>query len=237
MIEIDIFTKHAKKALGLSEHTAKHTWRQRLPEILLEIGIIVFAITLSIELHAWNERVVGRAEEREFLLGLKTDLQADLRELSQDSLGYVQRHIIYHTLTRITPHSANRDSLQYAHQVLYGTINLVPNNSRYEGFKSAGKLGLIHDDKLLNMILDLYQERIPILLMATQAYSAFTLTQLQPYLDEHLDEADTNLLPLLATARMQRYMHREEQTQGEIYKYHEVLQQCRAIIREIDKTQ
>lgn len=237
MIEIDIFTKHAKKALGLSESPAKQTWRQRLPEILLEIGIIVFAITLSIELHAWNERTVGRAEEREFLLGLKTDLQADLRELSQDSLGYVRRGIVFRTLTRITPHSANRDSIRYASQVLYGTINLIPSNSRFEGFKSAGKLGLIHDNNLLNMILDLYQERIPNLLAATQAYSAFTLNQFQPYLDEHLDEADTNLLPLLATPRMRRYLNREQQTQEEINRYHAVLRQSRAIIREIDKMQ
>jgi len=88
MIEIDLITRHGKKALSMEEAHPKG-WRHRLPEILLEIGIIVFAITLFFQLHAWHEHSLEQAEGRQFLIGLRSDLQSDLNELRADSLAYV----------------------------------------------------------------------------------------------------------------------------------------------------
>ena len=75
--------KHVKKAITVSrDHTKK--WQHKLLEILLEIGIIVFAVSLSIWLHNWSESLKDRDEEREFLTGLKQDLQADIKEMTSD---------------------------------------------------------------------------------------------------------------------------------------------------------
>jgi hypothetical protein len=41
------------------------------------------------------------------------------------------------------------------------------NNGRFEGFKSSGKLGFIENSTLQNLILDLYQEDIPSLILST----------------------------------------------------------------------
>lgn len=236
MIEIDLLKKHGKKALGMAEHAPhQQTWRQRLPEILLEIGIIVFAITLSIQLHAWHERSLSRTEEREFLTGLKGDLQADLRELHSDSLSYVRKGEIFQTLATLPPAGSAQQASALGKQVFYTTIYLIPNDSRYEGFKSAGKLDLVEDNQLLNNILDLYQEKIPQLLTITRNYNGFITDQLQPYLNEHLDATDGNVLPLLATNRMKRYLHQGQQTGEAVGQYHVVLQQSRTIIREIDQ--
>lgn len=238
MIEIDLFTKHTKKALGMAEHaTHKQTWRQRLPEILLEIGIIVFAITLSIQLHAWHERVLNRAEEREFLLGLRTDLQADLTELRQDSLTYVSKHKQFDYLIRLSERRAAPDSLHHIQNALYSIVNLQPNDSRFEGLRGSGKLGLLQDKKLLNLIMDLYQERIPSLLTSTRLYTSFLNDRLGPYLDEHATVTDTNLAKLLATDQLKRYVYRGRQTGEIVEQYHRVMANSRAIIREIDRTQ
>lgn len=237
MIEVDLIKKHGKKVLGMAEHNhQKQTWRQRLPEILLEIGIIVFAIMLSIQLHAWHEHALDKQAEREFLTGLKTDLQNDLKELGRDSLTYVQMRQGFRYFAHLTPQNANKDTIEYASGVFYTLTQLIPNNSRFEGFKSAGKLTVIEDKELLNNILDLYQEFIPGLLEATQDYSLFIRDQLRPYLDEHLNSTDSNLVTVVAAERMKRYLQQGQSVDHILYRYHATMQQSRRIIKKIDQT-
>jgi hypothetical protein len=52
----------------------------------MEVAIIVFAVSLSIWLHGWAEERKDHREEREFLIGLKEDLQADMAEMRSDLL-------------------------------------------------------------------------------------------------------------------------------------------------------
>ena len=49
----------------------------------------------------------------------------------------------------------------------YFGSQLTPNDSRFEGFKSAGKIGTIEDADLQNSILLIYQDNIKWLLMVT----------------------------------------------------------------------
>ena len=76
--------KHVKEVVAISKDKTKK-WQTKVLEILLEIGIIVFAVTLSIWLHNWSDSNKDREEEREFLTGLKGDLQADMVEMRSDS--------------------------------------------------------------------------------------------------------------------------------------------------------
>src|SRR3569833_3151088 len=62
-------------------------WKHKLQDILLEIVIIVFAVTVSIWLHNWSESIKDRKAEKVFLTGLKGDLQADLSEMKSDRDG------------------------------------------------------------------------------------------------------------------------------------------------------
>jgi len=48
------------------------------------------------------------------------------------------------------------------------TTALTPNDGRFEGFKSAGKIGNIENKELQNDIMDLYQENIPALLNSSK---------------------------------------------------------------------
>jgi len=71
--------KHLKHAVDVAR--SRRPWTDKLQEILLENVIIVFAVSLSIWLHNWAESRKDRDEERDFLLGLKQDLQADMQEM------------------------------------------------------------------------------------------------------------------------------------------------------------
>jgi hypothetical protein len=235
MIEVDLITKHGKRALGMEEtHEKAKGWRHRLPEILLEIGIIVFAITLSIQLHAWHEHSVERVEERQFLTGLRADLKSDVVELRSDSLSYAQVLRGYHYFRTLTPQTYHADSVQKHQWTLGNATNLLPNSSRFEGLKSAGKLGVIENDELLNDILDNYQESIPGLVGQTRTFSDYKAGTIQSYLDEHLHRSGDNFLAMMQSDQMYNYLNKEPAIRGIMARYHAVLQQNRKIIREID---
>jgi hypothetical protein len=59
-------------------------------EIIGEILIIVFAVSISIWFHNWSESWKDREEEKAFLAGLKADLQADMKEMVGDRASYAQ---------------------------------------------------------------------------------------------------------------------------------------------------
>ncbi|UOQ97108.1 hypothetical protein MUN81_17940 [Hymenobacter sp. 5317J-9] len=238
MIEIDLVTKHGKKALGMEEsHDKAKGWRHRLPEILLEIGIIVFAITLSIQLHAWHEHSVERAEERKFLTGLRADLASDLTELRNDSLTYARVLHGYEYFRNLNARTLNVDSVHKYQWVLFNTTSLLPNSSRFEGLKSAGKLGIIENDELLNDILDNYQEKIPSLVNETRAFSDYKARTILQYLDSHLQRSGDNFLAVMQADMMYNYLNKDPAIHDIIGRYHGVLQHTRKIIREIDAHQ
>ncbi|MBF9222182.1 hypothetical protein [Hymenobacter ruricola] len=238
MIEVDLVTKHGKKALGIEEnHAAPKGWRHRLPEILLEIGIIVFAITLSIQLHAWHEHSVERAEERQFLTGLRADLTSDLAELRNDSLTYTQVLQGYRYFRTLNARTNNVDSMHRYQWVLGNATTLLPNSSRFEGFKSAGKLGIIENDELLSDILDYYQEQVPGLVHQTQEFSAYKMGTITRYLDEHLHRSEDNFIEVMQADQMYNYLNKQPAVEGIVARYHRVLQHTRQIIREIDAHQ
>lgn len=238
MIEVDLVAKHGKKALGIAEaHELAKGWRHRLPEILLEVGIIVFAITLSIQLHAWHEHSMERAEERQFLTGLRADLRSDLTELRNDSLTYARVLQGYRYFQGLTSKTLNVDSVHYYQWTLFNNTSLLPNTSRFEGLKSAGKLGIIEDDELLNDILDNYQERIPSLVNETRAFSDYKARTILTYLDEHLQRSGDNFLAVMQADQMYNYLNKEPAIRNIMARYHGVLQHTRKLIREIDAQQ
>ncbi|MBO2009555.1 hypothetical protein [Hymenobacter negativus] len=238
MIEVDLIAKHGKKALGMEEsHSANKGWRHRLPEILLEIGIIVFAITLSIQLHAWHEHSVEQAEERKFLTGLRADLTSDLKELRNDSLTYARVLKGYQYFRTMTAKTLNVDSVHHYQWTLFNNTNLLPNSSRFEGLKSAGKLGIIENDELLNDIMDNYQERVPSLVSETRAFSDYKARTILTYLDEHLQRSGDNFLAVMQSDQMYNYLNKEPALRDIMLRYHGVLQHTRQLIHEIDAQQ
>src|SRR5689334_13378541 len=71
---------HAKKIYGTVKNPNHSLW-EKTKDILVEIFIIVFAVTLSIWFHSWSEHRHEQKEVKEFLKGLRDDLAEDIKQL------------------------------------------------------------------------------------------------------------------------------------------------------------
>jgi hypothetical protein len=86
MAELEV-AKHGKNVIHLmtkKEHTVAH----RIREIVIEMLTIVFAVSMSIWLHGLSEHHHQQQEVEAFLVGLKADLAADVRQLEGTRNSY-----------------------------------------------------------------------------------------------------------------------------------------------------
>jgi hypothetical protein len=192
--------KHTKKVYEVWKD-GEQSWWHKLKEFVLEIAIIVFAVTISIWFHDLSEKRHKAHDVKEFLAGLKTDLQRDIIELQSDRRSYVRTGKAFSYINGMKSQSKlNVDSVNFYSNWLYSEVAFVPNNGRFEGFKSSGKIGDIEDSELQNDIMDLYQEDISALLTST-AFFAQRKGRLVDFVTKNLkQETDStnNLSSILA---------------------------------------
>jgi hypothetical protein len=162
--------KHTKKVYKIW-NSKEHGFWFKLQEFLIEISIIVFAVSLSIWLHERSEHATQQQEVKEFLTGLRQDLLSDIKEMNEDKNSYMQQELVFSYISGVKlKESINPDSLKKYDKSLLNTTRFQQNNGRFEGFKASGKIGTIEDNLLQDNIMDLYQENIPSLLASTDNY-------------------------------------------------------------------
>ena len=164
-------TKHTKKIFHTMKNQ-KFTLGEKVKEVIIEIFIIVFAITLSIWLHGWSEHRHQQEEVKQFLVGLKSDLENTAQSAKDSKIIYKQVEKKYLFLSKLSrQHKPNADSLAMYFNEYQTSPNFQNNASRYEGFKSSGKIGLIENDALQQGILNFYQQDIPTYYTSTNAWN------------------------------------------------------------------
>ena len=228
--------KHTKKVFSI--WGSKHGFWHKLREFILEIFIIVFAISLSIYLHDRSVLRHQHHETKEFLLGLKEDLATDTTEMGEDRESFVKSGQIFNYISRVKKGALpSKDTLNKYSRWIFNTTGLVPNSGRFEGFKSAGKVGTIENKKLQNDIMDLYQEDIPNLILSTNNY-----TMIKQRLFEYIYKNKVRITD--STSNMVKVMPSEEVfniSYGLLYvdeilqRYDLCLRKMKLIIAEIDK--
>lgn len=149
--------KHTKNVIELFRHR-EHGWGHKLREMALEIAIIVFAVSLSIWLHGLVEHRHEQAQVKTFLLGLRNDIRSDLEDLRGIEKAYRGFDANFAYLSQLEA-GAKPDAARFdaAYVLANANIFLRPQMSRYQGYKSAGKLTNIEDEALLGKILTLYE--------------------------------------------------------------------------------
>jgi Family of unknown function (DUF6090) len=152
--------KHAKNAYAITKSSGK-SLRHKLYEIFIEIVIIVIAVSISIGLHNWNEKRHNIKEEKEFLLGMKKDLQTDIRNMtsSQELYGYTLHGISY-ILKTGNADNLNQDSIMKYSDCFFSSTDLDPHIGRYEGLKGSGRFTIIENKELLNNLIELHESII-----------------------------------------------------------------------------
>ena len=122
----------------------------------------MFAVSLSIWFHSIGEHRHEQQQVRSFLLGLKRDLRADINQLYiiQNQDQNLEDKIAF--LAQLKPNSeVKEEEFDQAYALIAKKTNFNPQNSRYEGFTSSGKLITIENNVLLERLTKLYQNYLP----------------------------------------------------------------------------
>lgn len=227
--------KHTKNVVNLarSEQGVSH----KLREIALEIFIIVFAVTLSFWLHGLGEHQHEQAQVRSFLLGLKQDIRSDIEQVEGIVRSHREFDQAYRYLAELDP-AAPPDVARFdaAYEKIPANSFLVPQVSRYDSFKSSGKLINIEDQDLLQKIGSLYQFDIQ---KASLSFGGWSRQhgRLVSYLDDKTDEDDSRASRYRAlTSQKGKRLLARMQTYPQLYeRYDTIVRKGKAIIRAIDK--
>jgi hypothetical protein len=230
---------HAKAIYELSKDRGRK-WQHKIKEVLSEILIIVFAVSISIWFHNWSESWKDRSEEKEFYIGLKKDLQADLVEMHGDRDGYKQEIVgvaYFELVGRGGPFAL--DSLNKYAGLVFGNTRISPRIGRFEALKGSGRLDIIRNKDLLIDISDLYQKDFPHVAMVNDYYNNWRTTSLSGFVIDHLllDSVGngTNWPAVLRTPQMRMMIHQEEGMKDGADAYTVAINKAEQIVREIDK--
>jgi type II secretory pathway pseudopilin PulG len=233
-------SKHTKKIINTIKEPGK-SWKHKLGEILIDVAIIVFGITLSLMVERWRENVHERAIEKKFLSGLRIDLQNDIQQLQSDSATYYQLYKGWHYLRNagVKKITLNSDSAILYATTLTNTTEFIPNDSRFQALKSSGQINVIENDSLQNLILDLYQNRIASLKLTTSYITNFKTQLLLPFLSKNMrfNDADntTNLQDVIVMPEMQNYLLLGGFGAEAMERYHAIIDESKKIIDMINK--
>ena len=228
--------KHTKKVYKIWNSNSHSTWH-KIKEFLIEIIIIVFAVSFSIWLHDRSEHNHQQKEVKEFLVGLREDLMNDIREMKGDMDSYTNQAKAFKYISSIKLNdSLHSDSLKKYQAWIFNTTGLQQNSGRFEGFKSSGKIGTIEDKKLQNDIMDLYQEAIPSLLASTDAY-VHRKNQLFDFgirNRKRLTDSTTNLSAMLVTEEAWNYASLLANTGEILQRYNNCIEKMQKIVKAIE---
>lgn len=156
--------KHLKEVRRVSVQNT--SWIKKTKEILIEVGIIVFAVSLSIGLHKKVEQHEHLEEAMEFLHDVHLDIQKDKKEfiLAKQELdssnSYLKKLLL-----------KGKDKVDTLRGFPLNFITRKTRIGNYESFKSSGKIGYIPNKKIKQELLEYYQNTIPQMEEAEQSYN------------------------------------------------------------------
>jgi hypothetical protein len=196
-------TKHFLKISRTMGNPA-NSFPKKLKEIALEIFIIVFAVTLAQFLERQREENARQKEVKEFLLGLKNDMISDVDQAKSDIQGFNHFKKVYSYLSNVKINKKpNADSPINNVKEINNNTSLIPSTSRFEGFKSSGKLEEIEDKPLLQNILNFYEQAIPLLHASETGWLNFQHNLSDFFIENKIeyDDGNNNYYALITTPK------------------------------------
>jgi hypothetical protein len=229
--------KHTKKIYKIW-NSKEHTFWHKAKEFVLEIFIIVFAVSLSIWLHGQSEHAHKTQDVKNFLLGMENDFQNDLKEMKADREMFLKSKEAFNYIRGLKMgQRADADTIKKYNNYLFNETGLLPNNGRFEGFKSSGKIGDIEHLKIQNEMMDLYQENIPTLVLYTNYYSK-KKSALDEFFIKNLrrkSDQGNNYLDLFSSEEVYNMSYDLTQVRSIISQYDKCIGNMNSIISEINK--
>jgi len=159
--EEEKIVEHAKEAIHALTDKKKN-WKEKIGSFLWEILIIIIAVNLTIWFHSWSEKRHNRELEKNFLIGIRSDLD-NVKNFLGYHINNTQPMIDYYdsVLVQINEHRIDKAFVDSNSFYLMTTSYFAYDNSRFESFKSSGYLRLIENDSLLQSLTGLYSTVLP----------------------------------------------------------------------------
>lgn len=167
--------KHSRKIKDKLEESKKSS-SERWKEIITELLIIIFAVSLTTWFHDLNEHRNQQKEVNEFLVDLKDDLNKDIEGLENQKgkLFQIMKNFKYvRNLDKKRSDSLDNVNPKYQVNSDFRMFWGEENNGNYESFESSGKIVFIENKKLKKLILSYYKQYIP---AARKTGESFVLT-------------------------------------------------------------
>ncbi len=233
----DEVVKHTRKLYRTWFNKELPFWH-KISEFLIEIFIIVFAVSISIWFHNRSEHAHEQAEVKAFLLGLRSDLNDDISEMQNDKESFLEQGKIFSYFASLKiKEPPDKDTLTKYRQSLFVTTSLNPNDGRFEGFKSSGKIGTIENKELQNDIMDLYQEKIVALHASSAGYNGWKMNFLNYIIEnqKRLTDSTNNFKELLKDDKVYDFSTVLSHPSEVMARYDTCILQAKKIITEIDR--
>ncbi|MFI5161343.1 MAG: DUF6090 family protein [Sphingobacteriales bacterium] len=234
----DEIRKHAKAAYDTLVDKEKD-WRHKFKDILLEIGIIVFAVTISIWLHNWSEAIKDQHAEKEFLQGLKGDIKADLSEMRNDRTfaGFAFNGVRYFEKVGAGV-ELDKDSMAKYVAIFFSQTQINPRIARYEALKSSGKLDIIANKKLQYDIINLYEKDFPHIFRNNDFNNKLIADKLAVYFSDNIQLGakgeEVNAQEVLRKSKMRILLREAEGLYNAVGAYTKGMDMANEIVKEID---
>jgi hypothetical protein len=228
----------------VAKHTTKiykeiknpgHGWMEKVKEVIIEILIIVFAVSLSIWFHNWSDHRREQREAAEFLRGIRVDLTQDIQQLDANkmlALG-VDSNFTRLNVMNETGEIDTVDTHVVGNLLQFDMTATHPNIGRYEGFKSSGKIGTIEDDSLKQALLVYYQQTMPGIADVEGVVNSFQLKIVDAETDRPDGMSSKTLEKSLKMRALSLFL--TQNLTGELKAYADAQAQAKKIIMLIDQ--
>ncbi len=155
-----------------------------------EVAIVIIGIAIAVQLNNMNEKRKNEEEGKQSLNRIATELEIDKRRLSYFSSSIKSaeaklKEIIYHNDT------SHLDSMVF---YLFGGFVHYPYNAEYINLKYSGKLYLIRNEELRNIIVRHYEVRYTALQRMSDCQDDFGNARILPYFTRTFPSDTTNLV-------------------------------------------
>ncbi len=235
--EKDIETKKIFKKI--KKNIPENNLKKNILKFFTDVSVVVIGIMLSLWFNDMISNYNQQKEVKSFLLGLKKDFERDILEIRDDMIGYVNQGKTFRYISSLKKGEiASRDSIRKNQEGLFNFVGLLTNDGRYEGFKSAGKLGNISDYELQNDIVNFYQEDLRSLLMSTNGYIE-TKQKFINYLNENrirVTDSTSNIKEVVSRDNMVYLAQKLASTDEILERYENCVKKMQKIIDRIKET-
>ena len=231
--EIINHTRKIKDKLEDPKHSSSERWK----DIITELLIIVFAVSLTTWFHDLNEHRSQQKEVKEFLIDLKDDLNKDIKGLENQKseiLQLIGRFKFARNLNKKKTDSLNNFNLKYQPVSDFRLFFGEENSGNYESFESSGKTVFIENKKLKKLILSYYKHHIPAAVKTGEVFEE-TFTKISDFITKKI---------VVEKAQNDAFLDSNFQTDVEINVIHAQenirigdlgIKKIKEIIKEIDK--